>query len=481
MMLWKLIPRLICARTVRYVSTPKPERCFRIFVLVTMTPSFPSHPRGKYQWVESDTAVFDLRVVPGRKMADVSMSWRIPRAPVEYMTTVQPAIYERFVNVLGYIAERRVMQDLTRRGVPYADVAYRHRSSASGSGDEMFSLTVSLPETYAQTAVGSIARTFAALDAKGAEMGEYRVARNQYLDRLEDLAGKSFKDNSEYVDRCISAFMTNASLASAKEKLALHNSRQLSDSTQLRLFHDMATALIDKSRNMILTCVTGRTELEKDKLANTLYAAWSDSYNNPSPLEAFYSEPQMQWPGYGPKVKIKEVKADPMSKGNVMTFSNGFRVIYKKMNTSGKILWTMALNGGYGSIEDLSEGEGAFIPDYMRLCRVGGVEGSVFKDMLMEKGMTLEARVGLTATLLSGKAPKDSLERVLQVLLARQIPQHSQAHQETPVQLVPQSSPVHQETLVQWVPQGSPVHQETPVLRVSQDSPAQQVSQDLLV
>lgn len=383
-----------------------------------MTPSFPSHPRGKYQWVESDTAVFDLRVVPGRKMADVSMSWRIPRAPVEYMTTVQPAIYERFVNVLGYIAERRVMQDLTRRGVPYADVAYRHRSSASGSGDEMFSLTVSLPETYAQTAVGSIARTFAALDAKGAEMGEYRVARNQYLDRLEDLAGKSFKDNSEYVDRCISAFMTNASLASAKEKLALHNSRQLSDSTQLRLFHDMATALIDKSRNMILTCVTGRTELEKDKLANTLYAAWSDSYNNPSPLEAFYSEPQMQWPGYGPKVKIKEVKADPMSKGNVMTFSNGFRVIYKKMNTSGKILWTMALNGGYGSIEDLSEGEGAFIPDYMRLCRVGGVEGSVFKDMLIEKGMTLEARVGLTATLLSGKAPKDSLERVLQVLLA---------------------------------------------------------------
>ena len=390
----------------------------KLSTLAYMTPSSPSQPREKYEWVESDTAVFDLRTVPGRKMADVSMSWRIPRAPIEYMTTVQPAIYERFINVLGYIAERRVMQDLARRGVPYADVAYRHRSSASGSGDEMFTLTVNLPESYAETAVGSIARTFGALDAKGPEMSEYRVARNLYLHGLEAQAGKSFKENSEYVDRCVAAFLRNASLASAKEKLALHNSRQLSDSTQLRLFHDMATALIDKSKNMILTCVTGRTGLDRGKVANTLYAAWSDSYNNPSPLEAFYNEPQMQWPGYGAKVKLKEIKADPMSKGNVMTFSNGFRVIHKKMNTSGKILWTMALNGGYGSIDDLSEGEGAFIPDYMGLCRIGGVEGSVFKDMLMEKGMTVDARVGLTATLFSGKAPKDSLERVLQALLA---------------------------------------------------------------
>jgi hypothetical protein len=56
--------------------------------------------------------------------------------------------------------------------------------------------------------------------------------------------------------------------------------------------------------------------------------------------------------------------------------------------------------------------------DYFGLCRIGGVEASYFSDMLKSEGITLESRVGLTATLLSGDAPKESAEKLLQALLA---------------------------------------------------------------
>lgn len=383
-----------------------------------MIPAKPASPKKKYKWQDCDSAVFHVSSDSRMKLAEVSLAWRLPRAPVEYMNTVQPAIYERFVNVLGYLAERRIRQDLERRNVPVAGLSYSHRSSASGSGDERFTVNVSVPAEFAETAVGAIGRTFGSLDAAAVELDEYVIARNHYLHELEGAASESFKRNSDYVDRCISAFLYNASLASSKEKLDFHKSRQLSDSTQFRLFQDMTKALVDDSRNLIFSCITPDKKMTEEKVRNRLYASWSDSYHNPSSLDAFYTEVPFEWQNDASKVKLKDVTTDPMSKGTLMVFSNGFRVLHKKMTTSGKIWWTMALNGGYGSIEDLSEGEGAYVSDYMGLCKIGGMEGRAFRDMLMSGNMTMETRVGLTATLFSGEAPKDSLDKVLQLLLA---------------------------------------------------------------
>lgn len=390
----------------------------KMSALSYMTPSKPASPKVKYNWKDCDTASFVISSDAGRELADISLAWRMPRAPVEYMNTVQPAIYERFINVLGYIAERRLRQDLERRGVPIAGLSYFHKTSSSGSGDERFTVTVRVPSSYAKVAVGALGRTFGTLDAAAVELDEYVVARNSYHHKLDKSVTQSFKHNSEYIDRCISAFLYNSSLASSKEKLDFHKSRQLSDTTQFKLFKDMAGALVDDTRNMTLTCMTGDESLSEDAVKNVFYASWSDSHHNPSPLDAFYTEPRIEWPGYGAKVKLRDVTTDPMSKGSLMVFSNGFRVLHKKMTTSGKIYWTMAMNGGYGSIEDLSEGEGAFISDYMGLCKFAGVEGRTLKDMLMSRNMTLDTRVGLNATLYSGEAPKDSLERVIQLLLA---------------------------------------------------------------
>lgn len=389
-----------------------------IAALSYMTPALESHPRMEYEWQESDSARFECVTYPEAWLASVTLKWRLPRAPHEYMPTVQPAIYERFVNELGYIAHRRIVLDLERRGVPVGDVEWYHRSSAQGPGDELFVVTARVSDENVVDAVGAMARAFAALDAAGTTVDEYRLAREEYMSGLYELSGRSFKSNSEYVDRCIAAFLRNASLASPAEKYKLHVSKNLSDQTQLSLFNDMADALIDGERNLIVTSITSRSLYDEEKMKNAFYAAWGDAYNNPSSFDAFYQKPDFQWPGYGQKVKLKDVRTDPMSSGTVLTYTNGFRVIHKKMNTDGRMYWAMALNGGYGSIPGLEEGEGAYVGDYFGLCRIGGVEASYFNDMLRSEGISLETRVGLTATLFSGEALNENTEKLLQALLA---------------------------------------------------------------
>lgn len=383
-----------------------------------MTPSRPSLPRKEYEWKGNDSTVFAVRKSSQKGISSVVAMWRLPRAPREYMNTVQPAIYERFINEMGYIAERRIRLDLQRRGIPVADVTCHHRSSAEGPGDEYFTTTIYVRDRDILEAVGSIGRAYGTLDAASVEMDEYRVARQAYLMNLFDQTEGAFKENGQYVDRCIAAFLRNASLASPEERLAFHLSRSIPDQSQLNIFNDMAKALLDPLHNLTVTCAVSGNDLDEDDVDRKFNAAWTDAYYNPSPLDAFYNGQEIEWPGYGEKVKIKTSKTDPLSGGKMWEYSNGFKVLYKKMNTKDKTYWAMALNGGYGSIEGLQEGEGAFVADYLPLCRVGGIEGSAFKDMLMANGMTLDTKIGLTRTVFSGKAPADLTDKVIQTLLA---------------------------------------------------------------
>lgn len=390
----------------------------KMTTLSYMTPASKTLPREEYKWKDQENAVFDISVNQGEELAEVTALWRQPRAPREYMNTVQPAIYERFIAELSYIVERRILQDLARRGVPVSRVSCRYRSAAEGPGDEMFMVSIAVSDKDVLSAVGALGRSCGSIDASAVTVDEYKVARENYLHYLADKADNAFRSNEEYVDRCIAAFLRNSSLASSKEKLNFHLSRNLPDVTQLKLFNDMAVALLDQSRNLTVRVLTSKDEPAEERVRSSFYAAWSDSYANPSVLDAFYQEPSFEWPGYGSRVKLTSVKPDPMSGGSMWIFSNGFRVLYKNMKTGGKTFWTMAQNGGYGSIDDLSEGEGAYMPDYMRISKIGGIEGAAFHDMLMSRGITFETRVGITGTLFSGVAPKDSTERVLQALLA---------------------------------------------------------------
>lgn len=373
-----------------------------------------SQPRPEYVWEDRPETDFVTCADSTGALAEISMVWRSPRTPVEYMNTVQPAIYEAAVDELALIAHDRIASAMEDRDIPFAGLSCRRSGGLDGPGDEHFSVSVNVARENARGAFEVLASVLSALDAGGASMGEFKEAQARRLWAMSELASLPVKSNSDYAGRCRAAFLYNGSLASEKEKLAFHLSRNVPDTTMLRLFSKISSALLDGSGN--LSVYTKGTDFETRPVFDSV---WRAGGRCTEIIQQSYSAADtMAFPGYGPKVKIKSVKKDYLSGGEIWTFSNGFKVIYKKMPTGGNMYYSLALSGGYGSISGLGRGEGSFVSDYPELCYIAGLKGRDFKKLMASMDVTMDTEVNLSNTIVSGKAPDHKMQLLMRSLLA---------------------------------------------------------------
>ena len=380
-----------------------------------MTPFRESQQRAEYQWQESEEPVFDTSPYITRKLATVSATWTFPRTPKEYMNTVQPAIYEMFVSEIGIIAKERLDRILEERKLPATDVSFQHITSVRSLGDELFTISVSVAPEYAGEAVEILASVMSSIDAGTVTAHELEMAKNKYLSGLEKQAAEPFKRNSDYVERCASAFLYNSPLSSKKEIAVFLSSRDLNINTELSHFNNIASALLDSRRNLTVECrVGGGYELGSADLESAFTDAWSNHTSFgpcPSPLDS------MPLPAAAMPVKLKSTKKEPLSGGTMWTFANGFKVVYKRQESGRRMHYMLAMNGGYGNISDLAQGEGAYMTDYMRLCRVSGMTGEEFANALEREDITMDMAVNLSNVMVSGSAPDRKLDLLMRSLL----------------------------------------------------------------
>lgn len=378
----------------------------KLMVMSLMTAAREPLPRTAYEWHQHDTVSFSTSDKDGSGLVEISATWVSPRIPREYMHTVQPLVYDRSVEALGIVSRNRIMKLCRERDIPYAEVDYRHVSSSRTSGDDSFRVSLVVSDENSEPALEILAEVMASLDCHGAAVGEFLVAEAEYISAL-----KSVK--SDNVDRCISSFLYNSSLASDKEILSYHQTRTLPDTVRCRLFNGIASALLDGSQNLTVACPA-----DSSTAVHVFDSVWSAVSDSPYSSRIYHDVELLPDTDVIPKVKLKSVKKEHVSGGEIWTFSNGFKVIYKKMNTGGVMYYTLALNGGYGSIKGLSKGEGAFMSDYPMLCCFSGMEAGRFMDILSVEGISLDTRVTLSNTLISGELPRNRMQLLMRALLS---------------------------------------------------------------
>lgn len=387
---------------------------YKLKMMSMMTPSVESSPRLDYKWQPSDTAIFTA--VPARAggIASVSMSWRSPRPPAEYMNTVQPAIYEMFLAELKLIAEDRVKEALYVNDIPYADVSCRYMTSMQSYGDESFHFDMTVAEDDFEEALGVAAEVLAGIEDGSTSAEELLRAKQICMDSIHEESRKPIRGNSVYVEKCAVSFLYGGSLATLKSKVDFLASRRLADSTELRLFNGISYALLDSCRNL---SVRYSADIEQDSMRALFTGAWKVRSDSTVKSSHRVSDiPQHQPTGV--KMKVKAVKTDPMSGGMVWTFSNGFTVIYKKMATGGRMYYNLARNSGYASIADLNQGEGGYVSDQFFLSSIGGMKADDFLSVLRSEGLLMEAYVGLSYMMLSGYSPVEKADLLMNSLLA---------------------------------------------------------------
>lgn len=388
----------------------------KLNLLSLMTPSVPSSPRKEYTWKTKETAEYQRVPVKDRNLASFMVTWRSSRTPRETMNTVQPVIYEMFLEELSVVVEESLRKEMKERNIPVENIVCNHVNSYQSAGDEIFSIGFSVYEKDYREAVRTVSKVLSDIDCGLTDGKDLVRIKRSTLGDAQDVASRYEASNSEYVDNCITAFLYNGSLATFRSKVNFLAERKLSDEMELKLFNNISGALIDPEKNV---SITYSPDLEPYTIRNLFMSGWNEDKPD-TPGTSVYTIQDI--PEYiqsqTEKIKVVSEKSDPISKGTEWTFSNGIKVVYKKMATNGNLHYNFALNGGTGSVADIKTGEAGYISDFFFLSDINGIPSDDFLNMIASEGISMDLGVSLTSMSIKGSAPTDNARLLLNSLLA---------------------------------------------------------------
>lgn len=386
----------------------------KLRMLSYMTPRVQPSPRKGYVWEEKEV-VYEAAGPERQGLASFAAVWTSARTPREYMNTIQPVIYELFLTELGMVSEDYMADAFRSRNIPYAEISCVHHSSIQSSGDEEFEVKVSVAEKDFAEAVRVVGEVMSRIDAGKTDVDDLLRMKRKCMDAARAQAFESVLSNSEYVDQCVNSFLYNGSLASYRTKVNFLSGRMLADSTELRLFNNISSALLDPETNL---SVSYSAPMPADSVRTIFSQAWMSSAKS-TEFQPGYTPSDVPYFEYdGPKLKIKSERTDHMSGGLEWTFSNGFKVVYRRMPADGRLHYNLAINSGFSSIPDLKKGEGGYVSDYFLLSRIDGIPADDFIGTLEAEGMSLDVQVDLNVTTISGAADDDDLDYMMSALHA---------------------------------------------------------------
>lgn len=361
----------------------------------------------EYEWHDlMSTSVVISDSAPG-----VSVSYRFPRTPASRMATAVPLVSQRYVRELQIVLGRRLSHALKVSGIPYSSIDFSYEPSSSQPGDEVFTVRIGTSVKYMEPSLRVLSSVLAGLDGSGLAADEYEDISKALEAEVYERYGSPYTQNRAYMDRCISSFLYGFSLASNATSLDFFIGRKMDSEVAVNIYNRFIFALLDRSRNLTIGWNGPGTQEEVVKIFRDSWIPWQGSF------PTFRGDTLSLRKGYS-KSKIKSSIPETMFGGNVWTFSNGIKVIYKQLPQRGFFRWAWVLGGGYSSLPGISDGEGAFVSDLFRLRTVAGMSPERFRGMLSSNGITLDADVEFSEFTLSGSAPESRFELLLKALSA---------------------------------------------------------------
>lgn len=371
----------------------------------------------EYRWVPRDSLRMIVTYNSTEDVAAVNAIFSARRLSAALMNTLQPLVSEAYSYILGHIVSVRLEDAFRRLGIPLAQMRFDYHDSAESSGDEYYSFSLFTSAECLDKATAAFASVLSSLDKNGATVEEFEDAKLRMRSEAKRSEFGRRLSNEEYVDKCAASYLYGSNLASETSINSYVLGRSLPADKELFLFNGFVGALLDSTRNLTLRYDVPYAGVDRKLMRDTFFEAWASSSPGGQEYKGFFSDTSSV---YGPvkKSRLRVETAEPVSGGKMWTFSNGLRVVFKKMDTSGEFHYSLMLRGGIASVPDLNYGEGAFVKDMLGLSVIAGQKGRDFLSVLSANGITMEFDAGLSDMRISGMAPKAKLPLLMRALLA---------------------------------------------------------------
>ncbi len=404
-----------------------------------------------YQWRPRKSMVCTVEWDPSLKTALLTICYASPRTPEQLMGTSLPVVSEHMGDILSIILRNRLHLEMKRAAIPVAESGCRYSKSSERPGDERYEIYVRIAPEQAHDACRVISSILADIDSKGVLQKEYSDARKEYLSSLYIQSTAPTVSNNEYIKRCLSAFLYGNTPVTDAEKWSFLG-RGDSDTTRTRLFNNFASELLDSTANLTVSLVTPAPEEETRSLAAALDAApdslaaalkaeadslaaaalkadseelkttFLDAWRAKSAETAYTSYAVNQRDTLSlekaeKKVKVKYTRAESITGGTLWEFSNGMKVIYKRMETGGIFYYNLLIRGGFSSMDGIDKGEGAFLSNALETYDLGGLKSYDFNNLILSNGITMSSEVTISDMSLYGTAELASLPLLMRALV----------------------------------------------------------------
>ena len=383
----------------------------KVFSLMVPSRTTSYQPKA-YSWTPAEET--DYSFVPS-PVASVEVDFRSPRTPADQMNTIQPFISKLFSLELADLVKYRLRESLVSRDIPVRSISVRNIGSGESSGDEHFVVKVEMAEDQLIPATMALSSTLAELGTKPIGKDEYRSYRERVLKSL----AKS-PTNEEMVLQCVSNYLFGGDLTTSPTKVKYFTSKNMSVESEAALFNNYTSALLGDTDDATVRWPGSSDEYDEWTYQMVFKSTWN--------VVAMLDKPTYYWTvsardtsTFGAdkgKTKLKNIAAEPMSGGDMWTFANGMRVIYKKMATGGKFCYSMMIKGGFSTVRDLPWGEGAFFSDMMGLHRIAGLSPGSFEKVLRANGIDFQTKVSASDMRICGSAPSNHYALVVKALLS---------------------------------------------------------------
>lgn len=338
--------------------------------------------KGTYCKIES-TAEWDV----------IEVVFSEPRMDQEHVATILPVVSERMAKELELQIRSRLEYLLERAKIPYAYIDIHHITGESTLMDNEFHLRVKTSAGNTDKVKEMMLFVLDGIDSGNIGIDEFNLYRNMIAFIEKKKSVPLYKTNDKCVRMCINSFLYGASLATDESEVDFLDRRILPDTTRLRLYRDFADGII---------------------VLDSIESGLQDSSDLAFPMDMTYSLSSLPGPGHKAKATKKQ---EPLSKAQQWIFPNGFKVVYIRKNTDGKIFYDLSMNGGLSVLKNLKRGEAAFIEDQMFLSRIGDYEGRRFRNLLLARGITMVPEVRCPDFTLRGEAPMEEFKTLMGALL----------------------------------------------------------------
>lgn len=381
----------------------------RVFVMMVPFRN-PGYKKPGYAWKPAGATEYSYN--PGGA-SSVTVDFRSARTPDEQLNTIQPFLSQLFALELKEVVSERIQDLLRTRGIPATGIEVDYQGSDASLGDERFLVRVSAPEAQLLPASMALASVLSGTASKPVGTEEFKAARETVLSGLREPV-----TNAEYVNQCISAYMAGSDLASRDSKLQYFTSRNMPVETELKLFNSYASALLKTPDSVTWSGKIG--DYDEWTYPMMFKSTWNGISMVEKPVYAWRvsSSDTLGFASGKGKLKIKSTSLEPVSRGEMWSFSNGMTVIYKRRDTKGMFSYALMVKGGYSTIRELQRGEGAFFSEMMFLDRIAGMRGSDFSKVLKTNGVEMKVEVSPADMRISGSAPCGKLKLVLKAMLS---------------------------------------------------------------